>query len=149
MPRKTSMDGALESIFVLRAWLVVFVVIGILGNWKLAKGDNNPGFISIDCGADSDYVDESTGIFYKSDTSFIDTGANNDISPEYYYSNPVYARQANTLRSFPQGTKNCYTLKPKQQLSHRGFLSIWKLRQQESNSEIQRIHWGKLRIQWN
>lgn len=40
------MDGALESIFVLRAWLVVFVVIGILGNWKLAKGDNNPGMFS-------------------------------------------------------------------------------------------------------
>ena len=46
MPRKTSMDGALESIFVLRAWRVVFVVIGILGNWKLAKGDNNPGMFS-------------------------------------------------------------------------------------------------------
>ena len=59
-------------------------------------------------------MDESTGIFYKSDTSFIDTGTNNEISPEYYYSNPVYARQTNTLRSFPQGTKNCYTLKPKQ-----------------------------------
>ena len=46
MLRKTSMDGALESIFVLRAWLVVFVVIGIPSNWKLAKGDNNPGMFS-------------------------------------------------------------------------------------------------------
>ena len=59
-------------------------------------------------------MDESTGIFYKSDTSFIDTGTNNNISAEYYNSQPVYARQTNTLRSFPQGTKNCYTLKPKQ-----------------------------------
>ena len=58
-------------------------------------------------------MDESTGIFYKSDTSFIDTGTNNNISAEYYNSQPD-ARQTNTLRSFPQGTKNCYTLKPKQ-----------------------------------
>ena len=34
------MDYALELIFVLRAWRVVVLVIGILGNWKLAKGDN-------------------------------------------------------------------------------------------------------------
>ena len=59
-------------------------------------------------------MDESTGIFYKSDTSFIDTGTNNNVSAEYYYSNSLYTPQANTLRSFPQGTKNCYTLKPKQ-----------------------------------
>ena len=74
------------------------------------------GFISIDCGATSDYLDESTGIFYKSDSGFIDTGTNNVISPEYYSSmvSPTYVRQIKNLRSFPQGTKNCYTLKPEQ-----------------------------------
>uniref|UniRef100_A0A7N2N885 Malectin-like domain-containing protein n=1 Tax=Quercus lobata TaxID=97700 RepID=A0A7N2N885_QUELO len=74
------------------------------------------GFISIDCGATSDYLDEGTGIFYKSDSGFVDTGTNNVISPEYYSSmvSPNYVRQIKNLRSFPQGTKNCYTLKPEQ-----------------------------------
>ena len=34
------MDYTIELIFVLKAWHVVVLVIGILGNWKLAKGDN-------------------------------------------------------------------------------------------------------------
>ncbi|XP_065633076.1 putative leucine-rich repeat receptor-like protein kinase At2g19210 isoform X2 [Quercus suber] len=118
------MDDALESISALKVWVVGVLVIGILDNWKLAGGSNEhagrklvdhaSGFISIDCGVATDYVDENTGIFYQSDTNFIDTGTNNDVSPEYYYSDPVYAQQAYTLRSFPQGTKNCYTLKPEQ-----------------------------------
>ena len=59
-------------------------------------------------------MDEGTGLFYKSDTGFIDTGTNNYISPEYYSSNPDYGRLITNLRSFPNGTKNCYTLKPEQ-----------------------------------
>ena len=73
------------------------------------------GFISIDCGATDNYTDSGTGIFYESDSRFIDTGANKKISSEYY----VYAlngptRQLKTLRSFPQRIKSCYTLKPTQ-----------------------------------
>ena len=40
MPIKIIMDSALELIFVLKAWRVVVLVIGILGNLKLAEGDN-------------------------------------------------------------------------------------------------------------
>ncbi|KAL4625123.1 hypothetical protein ACB092_05G001400 [Castanea dentata] len=73
------------------------------------------GFISIDCGATKDYLDDGTGIFYKSDTDFIDTGGtDSDISPEHHDSNHDYGRQTRNLRSFPQGKKNCYTLKPEQ-----------------------------------
>ncbi|KAL0010247.1 hypothetical protein SO802_005355 [Lithocarpus litseifolius] len=118
------MDYALELIFILKAWRVFVLVIGILGNWKVAKGDNEhagrklvdnvPGFISIDCGATEDYLDDVTGIFYKSDTGFIDTGTNSNISPENYNLNLDYGRQTRNLRSFPQGKKNCYTLKPEQ-----------------------------------
>ena len=54
MAIKISMDAALESILVLKARLVVDLVIAILGNWEVAKGnnehtarkfavDNNPG----------------------------------------------------------------------------------------------------------
>ncbi|KAF3961496.1 hypothetical protein CMV_013895 [Castanea mollissima] len=121
------MDYTLQFIFVLKAWRVVVLVISILGNWKVAKGDNEhagrklvdhaPGFISIDCGATKDYLDDVSGIFYKSDTGFIDTGTNSNISPENYYPNPEYpefAQLSRNLRSFPQGKKNCYTLKPEQ-----------------------------------
>ncbi|KAK4595077.1 hypothetical protein RGQ29_018720 [Quercus rubra] len=118
------MDYALELIFVLKARRVVVLVIGILGNWKLAKGDNEhvgrklvdhvPGFISIDCGATKDYLDDVTSISYKSDTGFIDIGTNSNISPENYSPNPYYGRQTRNMRSFQQGKKNCYTLKPEQ-----------------------------------
>ena len=40
MPIKIIMDYALELIFILKAWRVFVLVIGILGNWKLAEGDN-------------------------------------------------------------------------------------------------------------
>ena len=72
------------------------------------------GFISIDCGAAEDYSDDVTGISYMSDTGFIDTGTNSNISPENYDQNPDHRRLTRNLRSFPQGKKNCYTLKPEQ-----------------------------------
>ena len=34
------MDDALESISVLKAWVVVVLMIGILGNWELAEGNS-------------------------------------------------------------------------------------------------------------
>ena len=40
MPIKIIMDYTLELIFVLKAWRVVVLVIGILGNWKLAEGNS-------------------------------------------------------------------------------------------------------------
>ena len=68
------------------------------------------GFISLDCGlpVNSSYTEPITGINYISDATFIDTGVSMSISPvyktisleqEYYY-----------VRSFPQGTRNCYTI---------------------------------------
>ena len=59
-------------------------------------------------------MDEDTGISYKSDTGFVDTGTNNVISRKHDSSNTVFGRLLTNVRSFPQGTKNCYTLKPEQ-----------------------------------
>ena len=59
-------------------------------------------------------MDDGTGIFYKSDTDFIDTGTNSNISPSNQYADPNFGRQIINLRSFPQGKKNCYTMKPEQ-----------------------------------
>ncbi|XP_038706230.1 probable LRR receptor-like serine/threonine-protein kinase At1g05700 isoform X2 [Tripterygium wilfordii] len=72
----------------------------------------NPDFISIDCGSSQDYFDEASGIFYKSDLEFTSSGENGEIQGEYTPQDPLYGQQLINLRSFPQGTKNCYTLKP-------------------------------------
>ncbi|XP_038707290.1 probable LRR receptor-like serine/threonine-protein kinase At4g29180 [Tripterygium wilfordii] len=69
-------------------------------------------FISIDCGSSQDYFDEASGIFYKSDLAFTSSGENGEIQGEYTPQDPLYGQQLINLRSFPQGTKNCYTLKP-------------------------------------
>ncbi|KAL2539161.1 Leucine-rich repeat transmembrane protein kinase protein [Abeliophyllum distichum] len=72
------------------------------------------GYISIDCGLEnvSNYNDATTGIYYTSDAEFTNSGINHNISPEYM--TDYLDQQFLTLRSFPEGTKNCYTLKPAQ-----------------------------------
>nr|XP_043627868.1 probable LRR receptor-like serine/threonine-protein kinase At4g29180 [Erigeron canadensis] len=73
------------------------------------------GFISIDCGSpeDMNFVDLETGISYTSDGPFISTGENRNMSLEYRYpNNPMLPRAFSDLRTFPQGNKNCYTLRP-------------------------------------
>ncbi|KAL3720936.1 hypothetical protein ACJRO7_005705 [Eucalyptus globulus] len=76
----------------------------------LALAQQNPGFISIDCGAPNPYTDVNIKIYYETDNGFTDSGENKQISTEYIYKN--YIQFAKTLRSFPHGTRNCYTLKP-------------------------------------
>ncbi|XP_050289766.1 probable LRR receptor-like serine/threonine-protein kinase At1g05700 [Quercus robur] len=69
------------------------------------------GFISIDCGSNEDYIDERTKIRYISDKELIDTGIVKTVSPD---SSTNLQQNAKNLRSFPQGTRNCYTLRPEQ-----------------------------------
>ncbi|MFS7917117.1 putative non-specific serine/threonine protein kinase [Helianthus anomalus] len=47
-----------------------------------------------------------------SDAGFIEGGVNGEIYPEYNITNLKLPYI--TLRSFPQNTRNCYTLRPKQ-----------------------------------
>ncbi|XP_076898122.1 putative leucine-rich repeat receptor-like protein kinase At2g19210 [Bidens hawaiensis] len=76
--------------------------------------DDQSGFISIDCGIPegTKYTDNKTGINYVLDAGFIDSGINLEILSIYKYSNLDY--QLNTVRSFPENTRNCYMLKPVQ-----------------------------------
>ncbi|CAK7322528.1 unnamed protein product [Dovyalis caffra] len=90
---------------------------------KLAT--ENPGFISIDCGVDDDYFDGVTGIFYKSDKDFISTGTNKVVASEYTSTHPYFGRQLNSLRMFPEGKRNCYTLKPNQGKNHNYNIRIF------------------------
>ncbi|RRT41399.1 hypothetical protein B296_00041401 [Ensete ventricosum] len=68
------------------------------------------GYVSIDCGISSNtsYTDETTNIPYVSDEEFIDTGTDHTIASNYADSSPE--KQLQTLRSFPNGSRNCYEL---------------------------------------
>ncbi|XP_027334329.1 putative leucine-rich repeat receptor-like protein kinase At2g19210 isoform X2 [Abrus precatorius] len=61
-----------------------------------------------------DYLDPETGIRYQTDEDFVETGSNHKVSSSVDLSYPYFGKQLNTLRSFPEGDRNCYTLKPKQ-----------------------------------
>ncbi|KAJ1689477.1 hypothetical protein LUZ63_013632 [Rhynchospora breviuscula] len=84
-----------------------FLVISAIYAATIEGQLSTQGFISIDCGAPSGttYLD-STGIMYVSDDSYIDTGKNYKIDQKY----TSLSNQASTLRSFPNETRNCYTL---------------------------------------
>lgn len=72
------------------------------------------GFISIDCGGPEnfEYTDDTTQIKYDTDGAYIQTGVNKNISSQYSYpNNPNLPLPLSDLRSFPQGNRNCYTLK--------------------------------------
>ncbi|KAL2332309.1 hypothetical protein Fmac_019890 [Flemingia macrophylla] len=66
-------------------------------------------FISIDCGAPEDvnYTESNTGINYISDAKFINTGVSKTVVSELKND---YQRQLWTVRSFPEGKRNCYKI---------------------------------------
>ncbi|KAL5581640.1 hypothetical protein UlMin_014082 [Ulmus minor] len=79
-----------------------FAYFGIFAFVLVVQAQDQSGFISLDCGISEDfsYVDRTTGINSISDASFIDTSLSKSVSYN--------------VRSFPDETKNCYTLKPTQ-----------------------------------
>ncbi|WJX42991.1 hypothetical protein P8452_30154 [Trifolium repens] len=74
-----------------------------------SQKNNQLGFISIDCGLldKPSYTDETTSIYYTWDVNFTDTGVSKSISSKHKAS---LERQFWNVRSFPKGTRNCYTL---------------------------------------
>ncbi|KAL7594089.1 hypothetical protein Lser_V15G32920 [Lactuca serriola] len=92
-----------------------FIIFCITQGFVLVHAQVQTGYISIDCGSPDNfnYVDLDTGISYTSDGSFISTGVNKNISLQYAYpNNPMLPQPLSDLRTFPQGDKNCYTLRP-------------------------------------
>ncbi|KAK0594751.1 hypothetical protein LWI29_000124 [Acer saccharum] len=113
------MDDGERLFLAVKLWLVLVpVIITVISNSKLVAACDEVfeadalGFISIDCGASVDYNDIETSLLYVSDTC-TDTGEIHEISPDNTWIN-YYQQQRKNLRSFPQGTRNCYTLKLKQ-----------------------------------
>jgi hypothetical protein len=80
---------------------------------KLIHTLHYAGFVSIDCGwtNSSDYVDNTLKLLYNSDGDFVSGGLNHEILPEFMAG--VANHQQKTLRSFPDGSRNCYTLPSK------------------------------------
>ncbi|CAL9079672.1 unnamed protein product [Musa textilis] len=91
-------------------WCMVILGFDMAAIRVHCQSTDTLGFISIDCGiaAGSTYVDPTTNIPYVSDTPYIDAGVNQNISGAYV-TNFVGRRYLN-VRSFPNGTRNCYTI---------------------------------------
>uniref|UniRef100_A0A8R7VDZ1 non-specific serine/threonine protein kinase n=1 Tax=Triticum urartu TaxID=4572 RepID=A0A8R7VDZ1_TRIUA len=68
------------------------------------------GFISIDCGLrnSSSYNDSTTGLRFDPDGGFVEGGMRKQMSQEFMAN--ATNEQQKTLRSFPDGSRNCYTL---------------------------------------
>ncbi|CAI0391895.1 unnamed protein product [Linum tenue] len=76
------------------------------------KLDDIAGSIDIDCGlpTGATYTDPITEIPYIADDAYITTGVNSEISSIHISDDlPVPLR---TLRSFPEGDRNCYSMRP-------------------------------------
>ncbi|VAH09522.1 unnamed protein product [Triticum turgidum subsp. durum] len=97
-------------------WLLLLCLAAVsTGGVPQARAQlESKGFISIDCGlpGTASYVDAGTKLLYVSDAGFTDdaAGANHNISAEYI--RPQLSRRYHNVRSFPDGARNCYTLRP-------------------------------------
>ncbi|CAH2077585.1 unnamed protein product [Thlaspi arvense] len=81
----------------------------------LVHGQSQTGYISIDCGKPLNEIDKDSvsGIYYAFDDDFIANGENLNVSEEYNYpKNLNLPYVLADLRAFPQGNRNCYSLKP-------------------------------------
>ncbi|KAL5581641.1 hypothetical protein UlMin_014083 [Ulmus minor] len=89
------------------AWL-----FGTIALTVIVHAQSQSGFISIDCGisTNSSYTDQTTGVNYISDETLIDSGVAKTIAIEHKTN--TLEQQFWNVRSFPEGDKNCYTLKP-------------------------------------
>ncbi|XP_042413739.1 probable LRR receptor-like serine/threonine-protein kinase At1g05700 isoform X2 [Zingiber officinale] len=74
---------------------------------------SSEGFISIDCGIEdgSSYDDPITNLNYVSDSPYIDTGINANVSAAYATSAmELQERRFLNVRSFPNNNRNCYDI---------------------------------------
>uniref|UniRef100_A0A0E0M078 Protein kinase domain-containing protein n=1 Tax=Oryza punctata TaxID=4537 RepID=A0A0E0M078_ORYPU len=89
---------------------VLLLFAALLSAALQAVGQSPGGFLSIDCGREanySEYTDPKTGIVYLPDGQYVDSGENHRISNEKA---KTKSTDLQTVRSFPSGLRNCYTL---------------------------------------
>lgn len=70
--------------------------------------------ISIDCGVNESYGDTTTPLQYQADDiSVVQFGEIKNVLSDYNFENVIqFQKQLKSLRSFPDGKRNCYALKP-------------------------------------
>ncbi|KAL1212398.1 putative LRR receptor-like serine/threonine-protein kinase [Cardamine amara subsp. amara] len=76
--------------------------------FQSVQAQDQPGFISLDCGLipkNATYTEKTSGITYKPDSDYIDSGLIGMIDNSY---TKLLQQQTWTLRSFPEGQRNCY-----------------------------------------
>ncbi|ESQ54232.1 hypothetical protein EUTSA_v10024418mg [Eutrema salsugineum] len=83
------------------------------------------GFVSIDCGTPdgSSYTDENTNMKYVSDLGYVESGTSHSIVSDLETTS--LERQFQNVRSFPEGKRNCYDIRPQQ---GRGFKYLIRTR---------------------
>ncbi|KAL5176353.1 putative LRR receptor-like serine/threonine-protein kinase [Glycine soja] len=107
-----NMERETRRIVILNVWAWLALVSLFTIHTNSALENNNPGFISIDCGSEAAYSHTETGIWFETDNDYVGTGSNHMVSSNVNLNYRDYGRQLNTLRCFPKGERNCYTLKP-------------------------------------
>ncbi|CAM0948565.1 unnamed protein product [Alopecurus aequalis] len=91
-------------------WLLL-LCLAATGGILQAVAQADLDFVSLDCGlqGETSYVDGFTNLTFTTDAGFIDAGITGTISRKFV---DASARKAwNTVRSFPVGTRNCYTIR--------------------------------------
>uniref|UniRef100_A0A0D9Y9N1 non-specific serine/threonine protein kinase n=1 Tax=Oryza glumipatula TaxID=40148 RepID=A0A0D9Y9N1_9ORYZ len=89
-------------------WILSLLLILVAATQ--VHGVSPPGFLNVDCGLTnrSTYNDTDTTLTYVSDREFVESGKSYDIMAQYMAD--ATNEQEKTLRSFPDGQRNCYTL---------------------------------------
>ncbi|SPT20899.1 unnamed protein product [Triticum aestivum] len=106
-------SGNLSALEYAVAQLMIFALIPNrykLEHMKLIHILHCTGFISIDCGLrnSSSYNDSTTGLRFDPDSGFVEGGVRRRMSQEFMAD--ATNEQQKSLRSFPRGSRNCYTL---------------------------------------
>ncbi|KAF0927292.1 hypothetical protein E2562_031495 [Oryza meyeriana var. granulata] len=94
------------------SWLLLLCfTVATAGVLQVRAQPDSNGFISIDCGlpGKTGFVDDKSKLSFVPDDGFTDGGACRNISAEYI--TPGLGKRYHTLRSFPDGVRNCYTLR--------------------------------------
>jgi hypothetical protein len=89
----------------------IHLLLAMIGTFVVIIGaQDQEGFISLDCGLPSDespYDDSFNGLTFTSDSTFIQTGKIDSVDKDL---NINLSKQYLTLRYFPEGKRNCYSL---------------------------------------
>ncbi|KAK4839710.1 hypothetical protein QYF36_024254 [Acer negundo] len=94
----------------------LFSLLGGFALIVLVHAQDQTGFISIDCGAETSSYMGATGLTYVWDANFIKTGINKNVTVGLQSS--IQRQYLWSLRSFPEGIRNCYNVKVKKGTSY-------------------------------